>query len=73
MASLNGKVCFVLSIRDNYVTSRRESLSTSLQVKDLLAMPSQNSAISTVKIITSVGVAVAGVAIVSGIYLANKK
>ncbi|XP_041003688.1 traB domain-containing protein-like isoform X1 [Juglans microcarpa x Juglans regia] len=42
-------------------------------VKDLLTMPPQKPAISTVNILTSLGVAVAGVAILSGIYLANKK
>ncbi|KAG6657820.1 hypothetical protein CIPAW_04G117500 [Carya illinoinensis] len=42
-------------------------------VKDLITMPSQKSAISTAKIITSLGVAVAGVGIVVGIYLTMKK
>ncbi|XP_058210664.1 uncharacterized protein LOC131323061 [Rhododendron vialii] len=36
-------------------------------------MPSRRPAISAVKLLTTVGVAVAGVAIISGIYLATKK
>ncbi|KAL3509667.1 hypothetical protein ACH5RR_029068 [Cinchona calisaya] len=43
------------------------------EVKELLAMPTQKTAITVGKILTTVGVAVAGVAIVSGIYLSIKK
>lgn len=39
----------------------------------LLESPSQKPAVSAVKILTSLGVAVAGVAIISGIYLAKRK
>lgn len=42
-------------------------------VKDLMEIPSQQSAFSTAKVLKSFGVAVAGVAIISGIYLASKK
>ncbi|KAG2717076.1 hypothetical protein I3760_03G156200 [Carya illinoinensis] len=42
-------------------------------VKELLSMPPEKPAISAVNILTSLSVAVAGVAILSGIYLANKK
>ncbi|XP_008230095.1 PREDICTED: traB domain-containing protein [Prunus mume] len=42
-------------------------------VKDLMEIPSQQSAFSTTKVLKSLGVAVAGVAIISGIYLASKK
>ncbi|KAF2292195.1 hypothetical protein GH714_015790 [Hevea brasiliensis] len=42
-------------------------------MKDLLEMPSPKPAVSAVKVLTSLGVAAAGVAIVSGIYLACKK
>lgn len=44
-----------------------------VQIKDLLQMPSQKPAISALKVLTSLGVAVAGVAIISGIYIAFKK
>ncbi|XP_015572706.2 traB domain-containing protein isoform X2 [Ricinus communis] len=42
-------------------------------VKDLLDMPSQKPAISALKVLTSLGVAVSGVAIIWGIYRACKK
>eukprot|EP00257_Ricinus_communis_P014911 XP_015572706.1 traB domain-containing protein isoform X3 [Ricinus communis] len=42
-------------------------------VKDLLEMPSQKPAISALKVLTSLGVAVSGVAIIWGIYRACKK
>ncbi|BBH00012.1 TraB family protein [Prunus dulcis] len=42
-------------------------------VKDLMEIPSQQSLFSTAKVLKSFGVAVAGVAIISGIYLASKK
>ncbi|KAK9284252.1 hypothetical protein L1049_023421 [Liquidambar formosana] len=44
-----------------------------VEVKDLLEMPSNKPAVSSVKIITSLGIAVAGVAIISGICLFIKK
>ncbi|KAL7218989.1 hypothetical protein ACSBR2_012121 [Camellia fascicularis] len=46
-----------------------------VEVKHLLGvdLPSQKPAISAVKILTTLGAAVAGVAIISGIYLSNKK
>ncbi|XP_057955649.1 uncharacterized protein LOC131149317 isoform X2 [Malania oleifera] len=44
-----------------------------VEVKDLMTIPSQKSNVSAVKIFASLGVAVAGLAIVSGIYLASKK
>ncbi|KAK6919394.1 TraB/PrgY/GumN family [Dillenia turbinata] len=44
-----------------------------IMTKDLLEIPSQKPAFHGAKILKSVGVAVAGVAIVSGIYLASKK
>ncbi|XP_062152273.1 uncharacterized protein LOC133860710 [Alnus glutinosa] len=42
-------------------------------VKDLMVIPSQKPGISAVKVLASLGVAVAGVAIISGIYLSKKK
>ncbi|KAF7823121.1 traB domain-containing protein [Senna tora] len=42
-------------------------------VKDLMKIPPSEPAISAMKILTSVGVAVAGIAIISGIYLSTKK
>ncbi|TKY66952.1 TraB domain-containing protein [Spatholobus suberectus] len=42
-------------------------------MKDLMTVPSPKPAISAIRIFTSVGVAVAGVAIISGIYLSCKK
>ncbi|XP_050205906.1 uncharacterized protein LOC126655696 [Mercurialis annua] len=44
-----------------------------VQVKDLLEMPSQKPAVSATKVLTSLGIAVSGVAVISGIYLASKK
>ncbi|CAL5391281.1 unnamed protein product [Camellia sinensis] len=46
-----------------------------VEVKHLLGvdLPSQKPAISAVKIVATLGAAVAGVAIISGIYLSNKK
>ena len=43
------------------------------QVAELLAMPTHKPAVSVGKILTTIGVAVAGVAIASGIYLSVKK
>ncbi|KAE8687766.1 traB domain-containing protein-like isoform 2 [Hibiscus syriacus] len=40
---------------------------------DLMTIPSQKQTVSTCKILVSLGIAVAGVAIVSGIHLAGKK
>ncbi|KAM5580695.1 hypothetical protein ABKV19_010107 [Rosa sericea] len=42
-------------------------------VTDLMEIPSQKTGISTVKVLKSFGVVVAGAAIISGIYLASKK
>ncbi|KAM1059333.1 hypothetical protein ACFX13_024671 [Malus domestica] len=42
-------------------------------VKDLLVIPSERSVFSTRRIVKSMGVAVTGAAIVSGIYLASKR
>ncbi|KAF7805818.1 traB domain-containing protein [Senna tora] len=42
-------------------------------MKDLVTIPSPQPVISAVKVISSIGVAVAGVAIISGIYLSSKK
>ncbi|EXC23135.1 hypothetical protein L484_018266 [Morus notabilis] len=42
-------------------------------VKDLLEVPSKKAAVSGATILKSLGVAVAGVAIISGIYIASKK
>ena len=46
-----------------------------LQVEDLMHvdLPSQKPAISAVKILTTLGVTVAGLAIISGIYLSTKR
>ncbi|XVF28236.1 hypothetical protein REPUB_Repub15cG0012100 [Reevesia pubescens] len=44
-----------------------------LSVNDLMTIPSQKPTVSTGKILTSLGIAAAGVAIISGIYLAVKK
>lgn len=62
-------VCFVLLI-SRFSCSVFDHV---LQVKDLMEIPSQQSAFSTAKVLKSFGVAVAGVAIISGIYLASKK
>lgn len=43
------------------------------QTKELMKMPSQKPAVSATKILTTLGAAVAGVAIISGIYLKCKK
>ncbi|KAI4322557.1 hypothetical protein L6164_022238 [Bauhinia variegata] len=42
-------------------------------VRDLLTIPTPKPPISAVRILTSVGVAVAGIAIISGIYISSKK
>ncbi|KAL6135277.1 hypothetical protein ACLB2K_067505 [Fragaria x ananassa] len=42
-------------------------------VTDLMGIPSQKTGFSTVKVVKSCGVVVAGAAIISGIYLASKK
>lgn len=42
-------------------------------IKDLMTVPSPKPAISAMRVFTSVGVGVAGVAIISGIYLSCKK
>ncbi|KAG6742551.1 hypothetical protein POTOM_053423 [Populus tomentosa] len=44
-----------------------------IELKDLMELPSQKSTVSARKVLASLGVAVAGVAIVSGIYLSRKK
>ncbi|KAI3515334.1 hypothetical protein L1887_14196 [Cichorium endivia] len=44
-----------------------------VQVRELLVLPSTKPAVSVTKILSTVGVAVAGVAIVSGIYLSSRK
>ncbi|XP_024461150.2 uncharacterized protein LOC7491788 isoform X2 [Populus trichocarpa] len=43
------------------------------EMKDLMEIPSQKPAVSARKVLASLGVAVAGVAIVSGFYLSRKK
>lgn len=43
------------------------------QVKELLSIPSPKPLITVSKIVTTLGVAVAGVAIISGIYVSSKK
>lgn len=43
------------------------------QVKGLLDVPVASSGVSAIKILASVGVAVTGVAIISGIYLSSKR
>nr|GMD04512.1 traB domain-containing protein [Ipomoea batatas] len=44
-----------------------------IEVKELLSLPAQKPAVSVKKILTTVGVAVAGAAILSGIYFSSKK
>ncbi|KAG8364607.1 hypothetical protein BUALT_Bualt18G0015100 [Buddleja alternifolia] len=44
-----------------------------VELMELLSIPSQNKRISVRKVLATVGVAVAGVAIVSGLYLSTKK
>ncbi|XP_065875271.1 uncharacterized protein [Euphorbia lathyris] len=44
-----------------------------VELREILEMPSQKTGVSVVKVLTSLGVAVAGVAIVSGIYFTCKK
>lgn len=44
-----------------------------IEVKNLMEIPSKKPSVSVARVITSVGVAVAGVAIISGIYLSSKK
>ncbi|KAK9051964.1 hypothetical protein SSX86_028592 [Deinandra increscens subsp. villosa] len=44
-----------------------------VELKELLLMPSTKPAISVAKVLSTVGVAVAGVAIISGIYLSSRK
>ncbi|CAN4104809.1 unnamed protein product [Withania somnifera] len=44
-----------------------------IEVKELLTIPSQKPAISITKILSTLGVAIAGVAIISGIYTSIKK
>ncbi|PHT73175.1 hypothetical protein T459_23960 [Capsicum annuum] len=44
-----------------------------IEVKELLSMPSPKPLISVAKIVATFGVAVAGVAIISGIYISSKK
>lgn len=43
-----------------------------VEVKDLLEIPTPSSGLSSMKILASVGIAVAGTAIISGVYLAGK-
>lgn len=44
-----------------------------LLIDDLMTVPSKKPTVSTGKILVSLGIAAAGVAIASGIYLAGKK
>ncbi|KAI3795419.1 hypothetical protein L1987_38072 [Smallanthus sonchifolius] len=44
-----------------------------VELKELLELPSTKAAISVSKVLSTVGVAVAGVAIISGIYLSSRK
>lgn len=44
-----------------------------VELNELLAMPSRKGAISAAKLLQTIGVTVAGVAIVSGLYLSSKK
>eukprot|EP00268_Persea_americana_P017867 TRINITY_DN18714_c0_g1_i4.p1 TRINITY_DN18714_c0_g1~~TRINITY_DN18714_c0_g1_i4.p1 ORF type:complete len:143 (+),score=24.53 TRINITY_DN18714_c0_g1_i4:449-877(+) len=44
-----------------------------IEVKGLLDVPVASSGVSAIKILASVGVAVTGVAIISGIYLSSKR
>ncbi|XVE66317.1 hypothetical protein DITRI_Ditri08aG0070900 [Diplodiscus trichospermus] len=44
-----------------------------VSINDLMTIPSPKPTVSTGKILTSLGIAAAGVAIISGIYLASKK
>ncbi|CAN4094174.1 unnamed protein product [Withania somnifera] len=44
-----------------------------IEVKELLSIPSPKPLISVTKIVTTLGAAVAGVAIISGIYVSSKK
>ncbi|PIA31868.1 hypothetical protein AQUCO_04700012v1 [Aquilegia coerulea] len=44
-----------------------------VEIKELLEIPSRTSGVSAVRILTSLGVAVAGAAIVTGIYLGGKR
>ncbi|KAJ6991321.1 traB domain-containing protein-like isoform X2 [Populus alba x Populus x berolinensis] len=44
-----------------------------VELKDLMEIPSQKPAVSARKVLASLGVAVAGVVIVSGLYLSRKK
>lgn len=44
-----------------------------IPMQDLMTIPSQKPTVSRGKILASLGIATAGVAIISGIYLASKK
>ncbi|KAG9454202.1 hypothetical protein H6P81_007106 [Aristolochia fimbriata] len=44
-----------------------------VEMKDLMVIPGRTPVLSPIKILTSVGVAITGVAIIAGIYLAGKK
>lgn len=44
-----------------------------VQVKHLLEVPPRNTGESKTKILTSLGVVVAGIAVISGIYLVSKR
>ncbi|WCJ37602.1 TraB family protein [Euphorbia peplus] len=44
-----------------------------IELKEILEMPSQRAGVSALKLLTSLGVVVAGAAIISGIYLTCKK
>nr|DAD23264.1 TPA_asm: hypothetical protein HUJ06_024727 [Nelumbo nucifera] len=44
-----------------------------VKIKDLLEIPEQKPAVSAVKILTSLGTAVTGVAIIYGVYIAGKR
>ncbi|KAK4727423.1 hypothetical protein R3W88_032340 [Solanum pinnatisectum] len=51
----------------------RKNWKQPIEVKELLSIPSPKPLISVAKIVTTLGVAVAGVAIISGIYVSSKK
>lgn len=44
-----------------------------IEVKELLSIPSRKPVITVAKVLTSIGAAVAGVTIISGIYVSSKK
>ncbi|XP_058092382.1 uncharacterized protein LOC131238804 [Magnolia sinica] len=56
-----------------HLTGIKKHWKQPVEVKDLLEIPAAKSGISAMKILKSLGVAVTGVAIISGIYLAGKR